>query len=151
MKTCFKYWPMKTIFRKLWTNKNFRMVSLQIYREKLSFATFIQIHSTEKRFPKSLDKTSILTWKLVTSYLSFAALSIKVSSVGNSSDQTLFKEEWRVTMHEFDWIFWHYCPKYTLFFLIRKPCFCQSLDFPYIFLNERNYLWQPPQPNVSIF
>ena len=48
MWTYFKIWPLKSILRKLKSNESLTMVSLQIYQEKLSVATFIQVHSNIK-------------------------------------------------------------------------------------------------------
>ena len=31
--TCFEFWPMKNMFRKIWTNESLIMACLQIYRE----------------------------------------------------------------------------------------------------------------------
>ena len=41
-KWCFKFWPMKNIFPKVLVDESLIMACLQIYRELLSFATFLQ-------------------------------------------------------------------------------------------------------------
>ena len=46
--SCFKFLPMKNIFRKLKTNERLIMACLQIYRELLSIATFLRVHSNSK-------------------------------------------------------------------------------------------------------
>ena len=48
IRTCFKFWPMKNIFRKLEANESLIMTCLQIYRKLLSLATFLQVHSNSK-------------------------------------------------------------------------------------------------------
>ena len=53
IRTCFKFWPMINIFRKLLFSF---MACLQIYRESLSLATFLQGHSSSK-------EVSYLYWK----------------------------------------------------------------------------------------
>ena len=53
---CFKFWPMKNIFRKLSTNESLIMACLQIYRELLSLATFLQAHSNS-------EEVSYLFWQ----------------------------------------------------------------------------------------
>ena len=40
IETCFKFWPMKNIFRKFWANESLIVACLQIYLELLSLATF---------------------------------------------------------------------------------------------------------------
>ena len=44
----FKFWPTKNFFRKLWANESLIMAWLQIYRELLSLATFLGVHSNSK-------------------------------------------------------------------------------------------------------
>ena len=56
MWTCFKFWPIKNIFRKLWANESLIMACLQIYRELLSLVTFLRVHSNSK-------KVSYLSWQ----------------------------------------------------------------------------------------
>ena len=56
MWTCFKFWPMKNIFQKLQTNESLILVCLQIYRELLSPATFLRVHSNSK-------EVSYLSWQ----------------------------------------------------------------------------------------
>ena len=56
MWTCFKFWPIKNIFRKLWANESLIMACLQIYRELLSLATFLRVHSNSK-------EVSYLPWQ----------------------------------------------------------------------------------------
>ena len=56
MWTCFKFWPMKSIFSKLWTNESLIIACLQIYRELLSLATFLRVHSNSK-------EVSYLSWQ----------------------------------------------------------------------------------------
>ena len=51
MGTCFKFWPMKNIFRNLSANKSLIMACLQIYRELLSLATFLLVHSNSEGVP----------------------------------------------------------------------------------------------------
>ena len=53
---CFKFWPMKNIFRKLKTNVNLIMACSQIYRKLLSLATFIRVHSNS-------EEVSYLSWQ----------------------------------------------------------------------------------------
>ena len=53
---CFEFWPMKNIFRKLWANESLSMAFLQIYRELLSLATFLRVHSNSKEI-------SYLNWQ----------------------------------------------------------------------------------------
>ena len=65
MSTCFKFWPMESIFRKLFANKSLVMTCLQIYREQLSLATFLRVHSNSKKVSYLLDKINILTLKLL--------------------------------------------------------------------------------------
>ena len=48
IRTCFKFWPMKNIFRKLEANESLIMTCLQIYWKLLSLATFLQVHSNSK-------------------------------------------------------------------------------------------------------
>ena len=63
---CFKFWPIKNIFRKRPVNKDLNMLYLQNYRELLWLATFSRVYSNSKgRYPTSLHKISILTWKLL--------------------------------------------------------------------------------------
>ena len=54
--SCFKFLPMKNIFRKLKTNERLIMACLQIYRELLSIATFLRVHSNSK-------EVSCLSWE----------------------------------------------------------------------------------------
>ena len=56
MWTCFKFWLMKNIFRKLWVNESLIMPCLQIYRELLSLGTFLRVHS-------KLNGFSYLSWR----------------------------------------------------------------------------------------
>ena len=56
MWTCFKFWPMKNIFWKLWANENLILVCLQVYRESLSLVTFLQVYSNSK-------EVSYLSWQ----------------------------------------------------------------------------------------
>ena len=56
MWTCFKFWPMKNIFCKLQANESLIMASLQIYRELLSLATFLRVHSNS-------NEVSYLSWQ----------------------------------------------------------------------------------------
>ena len=56
MWTCFKFWPMKNIFRKLQTNEILIMACLQIYRELLLLATFVPVHSNS-------EEVSYLSWQ----------------------------------------------------------------------------------------
>ena len=56
MWTCFKFWPMKNIFRKLWTNQSLIMACLQIYRELLSLVTSLWVHSNS-------EEVSYLSWQ----------------------------------------------------------------------------------------
>ena len=51
MWACLKFWPMKNIFRELWTNESLIMACLQIYQELLSLATFLRVHSNSKEVP----------------------------------------------------------------------------------------------------
>ena len=48
MWTCFKFWPMKNILRKLEANESLIMACLQIYQELLSLATFLRVHSNSE-------------------------------------------------------------------------------------------------------
>ena len=52
----FKFWPMKNIFRKLEANESLIMACLQIYRELLSLATFLKVHSNS-------EEVSYLSWQ----------------------------------------------------------------------------------------
>ena len=56
MWNCFKFWPMKNIFWKLVYRFTKNYCHLRLFSE------FIQTH---KRYPTSLDKICILTWKLL--------------------------------------------------------------------------------------
>ena len=57
MWTCFKFSPMKNIFRKLSANESLIMVCVQIYRGFLSFATFLRVYSNSK-------EVSYLSWQI---------------------------------------------------------------------------------------
>ena len=46
--TCFKFWPMKNIFRKLSANESLIVACLQIYRELSNLPTFLRFHSNSK-------------------------------------------------------------------------------------------------------
>ena len=67
--TCFKFWPMKNIF----VSKKLIIVCLQNYQEQLLPSTFCWVRSefmssfmsSFKRYPTSLEKISILTWRLL--------------------------------------------------------------------------------------
>ena len=48
IRICFKLWPMKNIFWKLWANESLNMACLQIYQELLSLVTFLWVHSNSK-------------------------------------------------------------------------------------------------------
>ena len=48
MWTCFKFWPMKSILRKLKANKSLIMACLQLYQKLLSLVTFLRVHSNSK-------------------------------------------------------------------------------------------------------
>ena len=48
VRTCFTFWPMKIIFQKLQANESLIMACLQIYRELLSLATFLRVHSNSE-------------------------------------------------------------------------------------------------------
>ena len=48
IRTCFRFWPIKNIFRKLWANESLIMACVQIYRELFSLATFLRVHSNSK-------------------------------------------------------------------------------------------------------
>ena len=54
MLKCFKFWPIKNIFRKLYTSEGFIMACLQIYRELLLLATFSDLIQIQKRYPTFL-------------------------------------------------------------------------------------------------
>ena len=56
MWTCFKFSPMKNIFRKLKANESLIMVCLQIYRELSNLPTFLRVHSNSK-------EVSYLSWQ----------------------------------------------------------------------------------------
>ena len=56
MWTCFKFWPMKSIFRKLQANESLIIACLQIYQELLSLMTFLWVHSNSK-------EVSYLSWQ----------------------------------------------------------------------------------------
>ena len=56
MWTYFKFWPMKSIFRKLQTNESLIIACLQIYQELLSLMTFLRVHSNSK-------EVSYLPWQ----------------------------------------------------------------------------------------
>ena len=57
LRTWFKFWPMKNIFRKLLSNESLIMVCLQIYRELLLLVTFLRVHSNSK-------EVSYLCWQI---------------------------------------------------------------------------------------
>ena len=48
MWTCFKFSPMKNIFRKLWASDGLILACLQICRELLSLLTFLLVYSNSK-------------------------------------------------------------------------------------------------------
>ena len=56
MWTCFKFWPMKSIFSKLWTNESLIIACLQIYWELLSLTTFLRVHLNS-------EQVSYLSWQ----------------------------------------------------------------------------------------
>ena len=56
MWTYFKFWPMKSIFRKLQANESLIIACLQIYQELLSLMTFLWVHSNSK-------EVSYLSWQ----------------------------------------------------------------------------------------
>ena len=59
--TCFKFWPVIDIFRKLEANKSLIMSSLQITKNKLSFGTLHRVNSnTREVFTSWLNKYSKL-------------------------------------------------------------------------------------------
>ena len=45
---CFKFWPMKNLFKKLKANEDLIMAFLRIYQELLSLATILRVHSNSK-------------------------------------------------------------------------------------------------------
>ena len=45
---CFKFWPINSIFRKLWTKKSLIMACLRIYQELLPLVTFLRNHPNSK-------------------------------------------------------------------------------------------------------
>ena len=53
---CFKFWPIKSIFPKLWVNEGLIMACLQIYRKLLLLVTFLRVHSNSK-------EVSYLPWQ----------------------------------------------------------------------------------------
>ena len=55
MWTCFKFWPMKNIFRKIQANRSLAM-AWEIYRELLPLATYLRVHSNSK-------EVSYLSWQ----------------------------------------------------------------------------------------
>ena len=55
-RTCFKFWSVQMIFRKLWANEGFLMACLQIYPELLSLTTFLRVQSNSK-------EVSYLSWQ----------------------------------------------------------------------------------------
>ena len=56
MRTCFKVWPTKNLFRQLWGIQSLIVAWLQIYRELLWLATFFRVHSNSK-------EVSYLSWQ----------------------------------------------------------------------------------------
>ena len=56
MRTCFKFWPTKNLFRQLWGIQSLIVAWLQIYRELLWLATFFRVHSNSK-------EVSYLSWQ----------------------------------------------------------------------------------------
>ena len=63
---CFKFWPMKNIFGKLY--KPIRVWLWLVYKfneNNYCLRLFFKFIQTQKRYPTSLDKISILTWKLL--------------------------------------------------------------------------------------
>ena len=54
--TCFKFWPMKNIFRKIQANRSLAM-AWEIYRELLPLATYLRVHSNSK-------EVSYLSWQI---------------------------------------------------------------------------------------
>ena len=45
---CFKFWPMKNIFRKLWANESLIMACLKNYQDLSNLTTFLRVHSNSK-------------------------------------------------------------------------------------------------------
>ena len=63
--TCFNFWGMKNIFRKLSAKRGMVMASLQNCGELLLLWLFSEFLQTQKRYPKSLDKGAILNCRLL--------------------------------------------------------------------------------------
>ena len=86
MKTWFTFWPMKNIFRKLWANESSIMACLQIYRELLSLATFLRVHSNleEVSYPNlkttSHIKVKFFLWTKLVENLFIAKYVIYVAA-----------------------------------------------------------------------
>ena len=72
----FKFWPMINIFRILQANKSLIMACLQNHWYYQNFAEIIQ---TQWSYLTSLDKKSILTWRLLV--ISSQNLSCELSSL----------------------------------------------------------------------
>ena len=53
---CFKFWPIKNIFRKLKPMRVWLWLVYQIYRELFSLATFLRVHSNS-------EEISYLSWQ----------------------------------------------------------------------------------------
>ena len=89
LRTWFKFWPMKNIFRKLLANERLIMVCLQIYRELLLLATFLRVHSNPKevsylyrqnRYPNLKDtchiKLKFFLWTKLLQSISYLLLQL---------------------------------------------------------------------------
>ena len=87
---CFKFWPIKNIFRKLKPMRVWLWLVYQIYRELFSLATFLRVHSNSKEisylswqntYPKSKTTSHIqlkcfLWTKLLENLLSYLLLRL---------------------------------------------------------------------------
>ena len=63
MWTCFKFWPMKSIFRKLQAKKVWLLLVYKFTENYCCSWLFSKFIQTQRR--TSLDKIRILTWKLL--------------------------------------------------------------------------------------
>ena len=125
MWTWFKFWPIKNIFRKLKVNESLIMACLQIYRELLSLATFLWVHSNSEEvsylfwqnaYPRELTACKI-------SHIYRCAFKLTIRITGRS-DIVWIKSERGVC--------WKNFAKSIKYLLLRFKIFCYVLFYNFL-------------------
>ena len=130
-------------------------------RVQLSPSTFRWVHQTEKRYPKSLDKISILTWKLLVTSIFFVKLapreltSCEISYIcrcgfDNQIVQKGVLRETRVNVCLMKIIKTHCHKKLCVFITLMKKTF-KSSSFCNISNFHNGFVWNPSKVQRSLF